>query len=113
MQTHLVKHGYLLFLTFDQIHNLTGKTVGQFLKLAAIIVTATAISDDLIDIVRRDIATTDIAIIIAFTVKGTNVFISHDNLICETGWFDNLPGEKARLTGSSSHPDLSHASGST
>src|SRR5690349_5733678 len=89
-------------LTFDQIHILTGKTIGQFLILAALLVTTTAVSDDLIDIVRRDIAAADIAEIIAFTVKWADDLISHDDLLCKTERFDYLHGEKARSTGSSS-----------
>ena len=81
MQTHLVEHGHPLFLTLDQIHILSGKTVGQFLIFAAFLVATAAISDDLIDIVWRDITATDITEIIAFTVKWADAFISHDNLV--------------------------------
>jgi len=91
MQTHLVEHGHLLFLAFDQIHGLAGKTIGQFLILAALLVTATAVSDDLIDIVRRDIAATDITEIIAFTVKWADALISHDSLMCKR--LDYMHGE--------------------
>jgi len=77
----MIEHGHLLLLALDQIHILSGKTVSQFLVLATFLVTATAISDDLIDIVRRNIAATDITVIVAFTVKWTDAFISHDDLV--------------------------------
>jgi hypothetical protein len=81
MQTHVVEHGLLLLLTSHHFHDLTRITVSQFLKLETLLKSATAVPDDQVDIVGRDVAAADIAQIITLTVERTDDSIRHCNLI--------------------------------
>ena len=64
-----------------QMFEFAWEPVGQLHVLDAFHVTAAAVSDYHVHIVRRDIATTNITVVIVFAVKWTNVGSSHMLLI--------------------------------
>jgi hypothetical protein len=59
----------------------TGEPVGQLHVFDAFRVTAAAVSDDHVHIMRRDIAATNITVVIVFAVKWADVGSSHMLLI--------------------------------
>ncbi len=64
----------------------SGKAFGQLLILKTFPVAPTAVPDDQVDIVRRDVSATDIAVVIALTVKRANYVVGHGSLICKNRW---------------------------
>jgi hypothetical protein len=84
MQAQVVDHGILLaFSAFDHRENFAGKAVRQFLVFQAFPVAPTAIADNQIDVVGRDVPAADITVVITFSVKRTNYIMSHDSLKCK------------------------------
>jgi hypothetical protein len=82
MQAQVVDHGILLaFSAFDHREDLAGKTFRQFLVFQAVPIAATAVTDDKVDVVGRDVAAADVAEVIVFAVKWTDTIVSHRCLI--------------------------------
>jgi hypothetical protein len=63
--------------TFNQIWQLTGKSVSQFHILGAFGMAATAITNNHIDIMGRNVAAPDVTVVIIDAVKRTDTGISH------------------------------------
>jgi hypothetical protein len=82
MQAQVVNHDILLmYSAFDHRENFTGKTIRELLELQTFLVAATAVADDQVDVIRRDVAAADIAVIIAFAVERADNVVRHDSLI--------------------------------
>ena len=83
MKAKIIDHDILLVCSaVYHGENISGKEFGQFFILETFPVTATAVSDDQVDVVRRDVAATDVAVVIALTVKRANYVVRHGSLIC-------------------------------
>ena len=65
---------------FYHVQEFTGNPVRQFLIFDALLVAATAIPDDLVDVIGGNIPTSDIAQVITLTVKWTDVDRRHTYL---------------------------------
>jgi hypothetical protein len=65
---------------FYHARDITRKSVRQFLIFQTLPVAATAIPDDLVDIIGGNIPASDIAQVITLTVKRTNANRRHNNL---------------------------------
>jgi hypothetical protein len=84
VQTEIIDHGILLDCSaFDHGKNFTGKTFRQFLILETFLVATTAVPDDQVDIVGRDVTATHIAVVITLSVKRANYLVRHGSLICK------------------------------
>ena len=84
MKTKVINHSILLMCsTINHSKNFTGITFGQLLVFETFPVATAAVPDDKIDIVRRDIPATDVAVIITFSVKWANTMMRHDSLLCK------------------------------
>jgi hypothetical protein len=94
MQAKIIDHGNLLYYSaFNHGKDFSGKTFGQFLILETFLIATTAVPNDQVYIVGRNIAAPHVAVIVALSVKWAYYLVIHNSLVCKNRQVHDSHGE--------------------